>query len=310
MLNGKPDRGYLNWQWKPNECELPQFDSKLFLELMRGKKMAFIGDSIARNHMQALLCALAQVEDPQSVYYDGKEKEYRWGFPSYNFTMGNLWSPFLVNHTVEQGVYKIHLDMPDVLWSSPLPEYDIAIISTGYWYFRPSIYYLNNKTLGTNPRSGINLTAFEIIPAMGIAWGTVLKHLMKEYRGIIILRTVTVPHFEHGSWSNGGGCDKTQPVSDPDMRLPLPWTSHEMNKIQKEELMRAMADHKQGSTTSWRLRLLNVTYSSFLRPDGHPSSYRHQKPNEPRNDCLHWCLPGPIDMWNQLLLHTLQPLVQ
>jgi hypothetical protein len=60
-MNGRPDRGFLYWKWKPVGCELQSFSPRLFLEMMSGKKMVFIGDSIARNQMQALLCALAQV---------------------------------------------------------------------------------------------------------------------------------------------------------------------------------------------------------------------------------------------------------
>lgn len=52
---------FVNWRWKPDECELPRFDSMAFLHLLRGKKLAFIGDSVARNHMESLLCILSQV---------------------------------------------------------------------------------------------------------------------------------------------------------------------------------------------------------------------------------------------------------
>ena len=52
---------FLNWKWKPENCELPSFDAKRFLEMSRGKKMAFVGDSVARNHIESLLCLLSQV---------------------------------------------------------------------------------------------------------------------------------------------------------------------------------------------------------------------------------------------------------
>jgi len=55
------DNDFLNWKWKPEQCELPMFDPKIFLNIVRGKKMAFIGDSVARNHMDSLLCLLSQV---------------------------------------------------------------------------------------------------------------------------------------------------------------------------------------------------------------------------------------------------------
>ncbi|KAI8020739.1 Protein trichome birefringence-like 24 [Camellia lanceoleosa] len=53
MKNGRPDSEYLYWRWKPRDCELPKFDPKRFLNLMRNKSWAFIGDSISRNHVQS-----------------------------------------------------------------------------------------------------------------------------------------------------------------------------------------------------------------------------------------------------------------
>lgn len=61
MKNGRPDSEYLYWRWKPQDCELPQFNSVRFLEAMRNKSWAFIGDSISRNHVQSLLCILSKV---------------------------------------------------------------------------------------------------------------------------------------------------------------------------------------------------------------------------------------------------------
>ena len=58
--NGRPDKEYENWRWKPSQCDLPRFNAKKFLELMRGKTLAFIGDSVARNQMESMLCLLWQ----------------------------------------------------------------------------------------------------------------------------------------------------------------------------------------------------------------------------------------------------------
>lgn len=62
MKFGRPDTGFLKWKWKPNgRCDLPVFDPSEFLEYMRGKSLAFVGDSVARNHMQSLICLLSRV---------------------------------------------------------------------------------------------------------------------------------------------------------------------------------------------------------------------------------------------------------
>lgn len=61
MLNGKPDTGYLYWKWKPYGCDIPPLDAKKFLDAMRNRSWALIGDSILRNHAQSLICLLSKV---------------------------------------------------------------------------------------------------------------------------------------------------------------------------------------------------------------------------------------------------------
>ena len=63
FMHGRPDREFLKWRWKPDECELPLFDATQFLKLVKGKSMAFVGDSIGRNQMESLLCLLSSVSN-------------------------------------------------------------------------------------------------------------------------------------------------------------------------------------------------------------------------------------------------------
>jgi hypothetical protein len=58
------------------------------------------------------------------------------------------------------------------------------------------------------------------------------------------------------------------------------------------------------------MQMINITQLSEYRKEGHPSIYRKQwgtvKENEISNpssnaDCIHWCLPGVPDVWNELL---------
>jgi hypothetical protein len=61
MKFGKPSLEFMRWRWQPDACDLPRFDAARFLDAMRGKSMAFVGDSLARNHLKSLLCILSQV---------------------------------------------------------------------------------------------------------------------------------------------------------------------------------------------------------------------------------------------------------
>lgn len=60
-----------------------------------------------------------------------------------------------------------------------------------------------------------------------------------------------------------------------------------------------------------RLKLLDITELAQLRADGHPNAYMNFQPFAKEytkrviNDCLHWCLPGPIDVWNDILVESL-----
>lgn len=62
---------------------------------------------------------------------------------------------------------------------------------------------------------------------------------------------------------------------------------------------------KRGVTVEY----LNITQLSSYRDDAHPSVYlpfwktidpKARDPDE-LSDCVHWCLPGVPDVWNQIL---------
>lgn len=61
MKYGRPDTEFMKWRWKPSGCDLPLFNPAQFLELMRGKSLVFVGDSVGRNQMQSLICLLSRV---------------------------------------------------------------------------------------------------------------------------------------------------------------------------------------------------------------------------------------------------------
>ncbi|KAA8547836.1 hypothetical protein F0562_004265 [Nyssa sinensis] len=145
MKFGRPDTEFLKWRWKPDECELPLFDAGQFLELVRGKTLAFVGDSVGRNQMQSLVCLLASTQDSGAGSY-----------PDYNFTMAALWSPLLtkVREADDAGKFShtslmnLYLDEADEAWTAHIEDVDIVIISAGQWFLRPFIYYENGSISG------------------------------------------------------------------------------------------------------------------------------------------------------------------
>jgi hypothetical protein len=85
-------------------------------------------------------------------------------------------------------------------------------------------------------------------------------------------------------------------------------TEAEFYRAQVEEFAAAAAARRgNGGGAQARLRLMDVTRMMLLRPDGHPDRHGHGGGEHDgfEIDCLHWCLPGAIDVWNDLLLHII-----
>ncbi|KAH1235722.1 Protein trichome birefringence-like 23 [Glycine max] len=311
LKNGRPDRDFLYWRWAPRECDLPQFDPHRFLNLMRNKAWAVIGDSISRNHAQSLVCILSKVEKPVLVYHDEEYKCKRWNFPSYNFSLSVIWSPFLVEAAIFEDIngvssseVDLHLDRLDSKWADQYLDFDYIIVSTGKWFLKSAIYYENETILGCHSCPKRNLTEL----GFNFAYRKALKLVMNfivtsNHKGLIFFRTFTPDHFENGEWFSGGTCNRTAPIKEGEMEMK--YLNKMLREIELEEFGKAASE---ASKNGVNFKLVDFASLSQLRPDGHPGPYRQFHPFEKdqnanvQNDCLHWCLPGPIDSWNDIIM--------
>ena len=57
----------------------------------------------------------------------------------------------------------------------------------------------------------------------------------------------------------------------------------------------------EGAIKGTKVEILDITSISKLRDEGHISRYSIRGTTD-ANDCLHWCLPGIPDTWNELLV--------
>ncbi|BFG42661.1 hypothetical protein CerSpe_289350 [Prunus speciosa] len=96
MKFGRPDMEFMKWRWKPDACcELPLFDATQFLELVRGKSLAFLGDSGKKSNAVIAL-PVTYTEDISHKYSSNTDYFKRYVYHDYNFTIAILWSPYLV----------------------------------------------------------------------------------------------------------------------------------------------------------------------------------------------------------------------
>ncbi|KAK3413563.1 hypothetical protein EUGRSUZ_I02110 [Eucalyptus grandis] len=231
MKFGRPDTEFLKWRWEPEGCELPPFDAAEFAEMARGKSIAFVGDSLGRNHMQSLSCLLS----------------------SHNLTLGTYWAPFLVRTTDARGgqtldgVLTLHLDEPHPSWSAEIGAFDYVIVSVGQWFFRPLVYYRNGWLLGC------------------LACGQ--DDVTEAYRAVlrITLRAITGRKGREGS-GGGGGSTTTRPFGSDKKKLEGYDLEFYMAPV--EEFLEA---ERQARADGSKIRLLDTTRAMLLRPDGHPN---------------------------------------
>lgn len=144
---------------------------------------------------------------------------------------------------------------------------------------------------------------------------------------ILLFRTQSPRHFEGGDWDQGGSCKRSQPLSPQEVTfiynvndyhqiLILHLLMELLITFQVEELFsirnngtnvetRLVNQHLHKALKGTKFRVMDITHMSEFRADAHPSTAGGKK----HDDCMHWCLPGITDTWNDLFIAYLNNLV-
>ncbi|KAL3629250.1 hypothetical protein CASFOL_026472 [Castilleja foliolosa] len=256
------------------------------------------------------LSPVNEVETPNQLQKDPEDR-FTWEFRKHNFTLMALWSQFLVSSTERvingstTGGFDLHLDRVDPNWSKNLPLIDYAIFSDAHWFFRQNYLYENGKLLGCIYCQAPNVSSLEPGLAIRKAFRASFRAIndCKNCRKIFsFLRTYSPSHFEHGTWNNGGGCNRTRPT-ERDEIVDESGPDLEYRKIQVEEIEIAKSSGEESGNI---FEVLDVTKIMSMRRDGHPGIHWGNKWMKGYSDCIHWCLPGPVDVWNGLLFELIK----
>ncbi|KAG4991207.1 hypothetical protein JHK82_024703 [Glycine max] len=305
IQNGRPDKDFQKYKWKPKGCNLPRLDGHIMLDMLRGKRLIFVGDSINRNMWESLICILRNAVKDKSKVYEANgrvhfrgEASYSFVFKDYNFSVELFVSPFLVQEwevQIKNGTKKETLRLDLVGKSSvQYKNADIIIFNTGHWWTHDKTskgkdYYQE----GSHVYDELNV--LEAFRRAITTWSRWIDANINPSKSMVFFRGYSASHFSGGQWNSGGQCDsETVPIKNEKYLREYPPKMRVLEKVLKN-----MKTH---------VTYLNVTKMTDFRKDGHPSIYRKQNlsPEERKSplryqDCSHWCLPGVPDAWNEIL---------
>ncbi|KAG2693331.1 hypothetical protein I3760_08G091000 [Carya illinoinensis] len=299
--NGRLDKIYMKWRWQPHDCEIPRFNATKMLELIRGKRLVFVGDSINRNQWESMLCMLiGGIGDPKRVYETHgrritKEKgNYIFKFVDYKCTVEYYITHFLVHESKarigQKRVQTLQIDKID-RGTSRWRGADILVFNTAHWWShyktqRGINYYQEGNQV--HPQLDVS-TAFR---RALMTWASWVDKYINPRKTRVFFRSSAPSHFRGGQWNSGGHCEEaSQPLNKTSI------TSYPEKNIIVEQVIKQMKTP---------VTFLNITHLSGYRIDGHPSRYggkSGKRSSSNIQDCSHWCLPGVPDTWNEILLH-------
>ncbi|KAG4152640.1 hypothetical protein ERO13_D04G135100v2 [Gossypium hirsutum] len=305
--HGRSDLQYQHWRWQPHNCNLKRWDATEMWETLRGKRLMFVGDSLNRGQWISMVCLLQSVipANKRSMTPNAQLTIFR--AEEYNATVEFLWAPLLVesnsddpvNHRLSERIIR-----PDsVLKHSAQWEHaDILVFNSYLWWRQGPV-----KLQWSGEENGAceeldGLGAMEL--AMG-AWADWVASKVIPLKKHVFFVTMSPTHFWKGEWEAGskGNCyNETRPID------------RESHWGSGSDLATMRMVDKMVSGLGSKVTVINITQLSEYRKDGHPSIYRKfwetlspQQLGNPASysDCIHWCLPGVPDVWNELLFHFL-----
>ncbi|XP_019246271.1 PREDICTED: protein trichome birefringence-like 33 [Nicotiana attenuata] len=306
--HGRPDKDYQHWRWQPHSCSLPSFNATSMLETLRGKRMLFVGDSLNRGQYISMICLVHRLipENAKSMENDGNFAIFT--IKDYNATIEFYWAPFLLesnsdvaitHRIVERVVRNGSINTHGKHWKGS----DIIVFNTYLWWL--SNFSVLQGSFDDKVKDIVEVStedAYRMVMKSMLSW---IKENMDPKKTRVFFTSMSPYHersIEWGGEPNKNCFNETKMIEDPNY-----WATDS-----RKSIMQVIGEEFGKSKVP--ISFLNITQLSSYRKDAHSSIYKkHWNPLTPKQlanpssyaDCVHWCLPGLPDTWNELLFAKL-----
>ncbi|CAN6325541.1 unnamed protein product [Urochloa humidicola] len=312
MRNGRRDDSYQKWRWQPTDCDLPRFDARLLLERLRNKRLMFVGDSLNRNQWESMVCLVQSVipkgKKTLTKFVNGGSSNVFYAH-EYNATVEFYWAPFLVESNSDNP--KVH-SVPDriIQWHA-IAKHARNWVGVDYLIFNTYIWWLNTLDMKVLKGSFDQGSTEYVEVDRPVAYKEVLKTWAKwvdrnidPNKTTVFFMGMSPNHITPEAWGNQGGIKcamETLPITNRSTSLD----------VGTDWRLYAGAQEVLPTLRRVPVHFVDITALSELRKDAHTSVHTlrqgklltPEQQADPKTyaDCIHWCLPGLPDTWNQFL---------
>ena len=282
-------RDAANWQWRPKACRpYVPFNERDFCLSLKGRSILFVGDSINEYWHFALLNSLGDYYDWSAVEgFSGTKK----GCKKHKICKKYYKNPPLIQHVTNQFLEFKTTRRVNRSWWKYLHGFELLVINSGAWMMNPHLAKNNVFVPVTDEQYEGHMKK-------------ATEYLKGNYNGTIIFRTTHPGHPE--CWKHEA------PIATP---IPTPYTGN-FSKFRWESIF----DRNRIAVPLFEgigAKILDIEPMTTLRPDGHmarfhPNNWKFEGAGKVVQvqenlfaDCLHYCTPGPMDTWTELLMNML-----
>ncbi|OMO50049.1 hypothetical protein CCACVL1_30684 [Corchorus capsularis] len=291
---------------------LGNFNATLMLETLRDKRMMFVGDSLNRGQYVSMICLLHRLipAEGKSMKTYNNDALTVFKMKDYNASIEFYWAPFLLESNSDNAV--VHRISDRIVRKGSINKHgkhwkgvDILVFNTYLWWMTGLEMKILKGSFEDDEKEIVQVSTED---AYGMAMRSLLRWVKKNMdkkKTRVFFTSMSPTHAKSIDWGGepGQNCyNQTTMIEDPNY-----WGSDSRKSIMK-------VIGEVFSKSKFPITFLNITQLSSYRKDAHTSIYKKQwnplTPEQLANpvsyaDCVHWCLPGLQDTWNELLFAKL-----